>query len=210
MENTLTKFKTWFEKRDLREKLLVSGLSWAIIYALFALILFRPLDIESTELAVNIKKANDDIASWQTQLKFLKDIPNTAIYKEWVASHKSYQALKDKYKDLLGKPVEEKWDEIIKSVLSNYPNIKIERIQNAPEVLFQGNPALGNTDSIYQQQAQVVALGNFPDILGYLSYLEGAVPNINWDSFSYKVIEYPQARVEMEFSVLYEKSKPAP
>ncbi len=205
MNKYINQFKEWFEKRELREKILVTGLSWALIYAIFALILFSPLDQKSAELSRNIKKANDDIVLWEAQMKYLRDIPSSPLYKEWLARHKTYEALKDKYKNILGKSATEKWGDIIKAVLSNYPNIAIESIENSPESLFEGNSTDTKSDDIYKRQAKVSALGNYKDVYGYLNYLETTVPNIHWDSLSYKVTEYPEAKVEMEFSILYEK-----
>lgn len=208
MDNLLDRFKVWFELRDFREKLLITGLSWAAIYAIFALILLNPLDNQAVAMAVNIKKVHDDIVLWQTQLKYLKSIPDSPLYKDWISNRNSYESLKNKYKNLLGEPVDEKWDNIINAVLGNYPNITIEHIQNSPEAVFQDKSSNDKSDSIYQQQAQILAMGNFPDIVGYISYIEKTVPNIHWDKLSYKVTEYPLAKVEMEISVLYEKTKP--
>jgi hypothetical protein len=207
MNDLILRYKTWFETRNLRERLLVCGLSWALIYAMFSVFAFNSLDKEAAELKTKMKKTNDEIVSSQTQLKYLHEIPSSPVYKDWVKSQANFQSLKDKYKNLLGKSVSEKWDEIIKAVLNNYPNILIEHIQNSPETQFQGLTIDTGSVSVYQQKAQVTALGNFQDIYSYLVYLEKAMPNIHWDRFSYKVTEYPQARIEMEFSVLYEKPK---
>lgn len=206
MNKYLAIFKKWFDSRNLREKLLVCGLSWAMIYAIFSLTLFMPADTKNKVVLSEIKKTNEKILNWQEQLKYLNEIPNTPIYKEWVSSHKNYQSLKNKYKGLLGNPGTEKWEEIIKTILNEYPNITIEKILNAPEAKFQTNIAQNESDSIFQDQMQLTVIGSFEDIVNYLISLEKALPNIHWDSLNYVVTEYPQARVEMEFSVLYEKS----
>lgn len=205
MNKYILQFKEWFNSRNLREKLLTCGLSWALIYAIFSLTLFMPLDNESKELTAEIKKTNDKIATWQSQLKYLNDIPNTPIFKEWISSHKNYQSMKEKYKIILGNAGTEKWEDIIKTILSNYPNITIEKIHNEPETKFETSVAQSTTDTIFQEQMQLTVIGGFEDIVSYLVTLEKEMPNIHWDSLNYVVTEYPQARVEMEFSVLYEK-----
>src|SRR3990167_9051998 len=44
---------------------------------------------------------------------------------------------------------------------------------------------------------------NFFDTVNYLQYLEGVLPNVRWNSFSYQVTQYPIAKVELEFSIFY-------
>lgn len=207
MDKYLLQYKTWFEGRNLREKLLVFALSWAIIYAIFSIFLFRSIDVASEKNAKDLKTTEDQIKNWQNQLKFLADIPNTPLYKEWIVEHKNYQSLKDKYKNLLETPSDSKWDDIIKTVLNKYPNITIEKIENKPETAYITSKIQSEPDSIFQQQMLVAVLGDFNDIVSYLTSLEAAMPTIHWDTLNYTVTEYPIARVQMEFSILYEKPK---
>jgi MSHA biogenesis protein MshJ len=187
--------------------MLVCGLSLAVIYALFSLFLFMPLDAKTAELTAEIKQVKEKIANWQAQSKSLSEIPNTPIFKEWQNIHKNNQTIKEKYKVLLGNPGSDKWEEIIKKILNDYPNITIEKIHNQPESKFQtSQPDQTDSAPIYQDKMQLSVIGSFEDIVNYLISLEKALPNIHWNTLKYTVTEYPQARVEMEFSVLYEKS----
>jgi hypothetical protein len=205
--SSLTKFKDWFEERNLREKLLVCALSWAAIYATFSFILFYPIDSVRATLHTQIKATRSDITNWQTQLKFLKEIPNTQIYKDWVKQHQNYSTLKDKYKHMIGQQDNNQWDNIISTVLQEFPNITVEKIGNGAETSFISAKIQSMPDTLYQQKMTVIVLGNFDDIVSYLSSLEKAMPNIHWDTLNYEVTVYPLARVAMEFSVLYEKPK---
>jgi hypothetical protein len=206
MMNYINRFRTWFESCNLREKLLVCAFSWAVIYAAFAITFFRSLDNESTRLTTDIKKTTDKIESWKGQLKYLREIPNTSLYKEWISHRKSFDTLKNKYKNLLNSSSSDKWDEIIKTVLSSYPNITIAKIQNAPEAVFQTSKVQSEPESIYQHQMMLTVEGTFPDTVGYLQYLEKTLPNIHWDKLTYEVKEYPMAEISMEFSILYDKN----
>lgn len=207
MDERIQQFKVWFENRSLREKLWVTGLSFAIIYALFSLILFRPVDNRYSELSQQLKTASDQAKNWQTQLQYLTEIPKTNAYKEWVKEHDNYLALKDKYKNLIGKAGSEKWDEIIKTILSEYPNIVIEKIENKPETIYQASKVQSQPESLYQQQMRVTVKGDYNDIVNYLISLEKALPSIHWDTLDYTVTEYPLAEVGMEFSIIYDKTK---
>jgi hypothetical protein len=207
MDKYIELFKKWISERQLREKVLVAGLTWAFLYGIFALVLFKPVDDRGNELAKQVKLSIDQANNWKTQLQYLAEIPNSPGYKEWLNEHNSYMTLKNKYKSLLSQTGSAKWDDIIKTILSNYPNITIEKIENMPEAVFEGSKIQSQPDSIYQQQMRLVVLGNFNDIVAYLTTLESEMPNIHWDTLSYTVTEYPIARVQMEFSILYEKSK---
>lgn len=205
MNNYSRKFKEWFELRNLREKFFICFFSWAVIYALFSLTLFLPLDRKSNIASETIKIARDKINSWKTQLKFIKEIPNTTLYKEWIVRHQNYLDLKAKYRNLLGDPNDKNWASILKTVLSDYPNITISSVHHTPETTYQTEKVASEPDIIYQQKLNLSVVSEFQDTVGYLLYLEKTLPNIHWDTLIYDVKEYPLANVDMEFSVLYEK-----
>lgn len=206
MNEYIEKFKAWFTSCTLRERAFVCALSWAVIYAFFSLTLYRPVDATKKDLSEQLKKTNDQIESWKAQLKYLKEIPNTPLYKEWSMHRKNYETLRDKYKNLLGTPSAEKWDAIIKTVLTSYPNITIESVHNAPEMVYTAAKIQSAPESIYQHQMKLTVLSNYFDAVGYLQYLEKNLPNIHWDTLTYEVKEYPTAEVSMEFSILYDKN----
>lgn len=207
MQNYLNQYKNWYESRLPREKLLTLLVSWAVIYALFSLCIFQIQDTRKEKLSGDLKETRTKITSWQNQLNYLNEIPKTPLYKEWVNQHKNYDELKKKYKNLLDMPVSERWSEIIKTILQTYPNITIEKIENDPESAYKNEQIKTIPDTIYEQKMRISVLGNFEDILGYLKSLESTLPNIHWNTLSYEVVEYPNAKVQMEFSILYEKPK---
>jgi dynactin complex subunit len=206
MDKHLSKLKTWFESRQLREKLLVTALCWAVIYACFALIIFNRLDARYNDIAKELKAANDKNDIWKSQLNYLAEIPNSKLYKEWASENAIYANVKSKYKNLLGGSGQDKWDGVIRTVLSNYPNITVVRIENLNEQVFAANKLGSITETIYQQQMRLEVIGSFQDIVDYLLSLEKTLPTIHWDTLSYTVDNYPYGQVEMEFSILYEKT----
>lgn len=205
MNRHITRLREWFESRNLREKFLVCFLSWVFLYAVFALTFFRSLNNEKAIIAENIKISTDKINSWKSQIKFIKEIPKTDLYKEWSIRNEKYQALKSYYKNLLGDPSDKNWDNILRTVLGDYPNITISAIHHSPETAYQTEKVQSTPNAVYQQQLRLSVIGEFQDIVGYLSYLEKTLPNIYWNTLNYEVKEYPLAQVEMEFSVIYEK-----
>lgn len=205
MNERIKQFKSWLEERELRERLLIAGLFWALFYAIFSLFLFNAIDAERKELAASIKQARDKIRNWKLQLNYLSKIPETPLYKEWVSHNQNYQNLKQTYKDILGKPIAEQWKDIMKSVLRNHPNISVDQVKTLPETVYQPSSTGDKRGAIYQEQMQLSIFGGFKDVVNYLQILESGLPNIYWNTLNYEVEDYPMAKVDMEFSVLYEK-----
>lgn len=205
MNEYLLKFKAWYEQRQMREKLLVLALGWAFMYGIFSLFLFRPLDAKKAFLEADIKEINNQIQSWQIQIDAINKIPNTPLYKEWAKHRHSLQSLQDQYKFFLQNSPIQQWEGVIKTILESQPNVRINEIKNIPESIYNA-ASLGTTIKMYQQQLIVDVNSDFYDTITYLQRLEKLLPNIHWDSLNYEVVQYPMAKVEMEFSLIYEKS----
>ena len=105
----------------------------------------------------------------------------------------------------MSKPSSQNWQDIIKTILHSENNVTLDQIKNSPETEFQPTNIDGKGSQIYQQQLLLVIYSNYFDTISYLKKMESALPNIHWNSLKYEVTEYPVARVEMEFSMLYEK-----
>lgn len=204
MKTHLIKFKKWFDARVVREKLLVIGLIWAFIYAVFSLLLFQPLDKKITKIRAEILEAKNQLSNWHLQIEALKKIGESELYKNWVKQEKIFENKKNTYKSQLILSSAIQWQGIVKSVLSSWENVTIEQIQNKSESLYV-IPEIRSVNKIYQQKLNLIVTSNYFDTINYLKRLEKILPTIHWDSLSYKVIQYPKARIEMEFSVLYEK-----
>lgn len=202
----IEQYREWFNAREKREKVLVFIASWAVIYALFTLLLFNPIGEKNDELRKEVTTTSNEIKKTEDQLKFLNEIPNTPIYKDWVKQNQQYQSLKKEYAALLTTSTKERWEEIIRTILASHPNINMVSISQLPETTYASANAKAN-DHIYEQQMRLIISGNFVDIVAYLQALEKALINIHWNSLDYKVTEYPNADVTMEFSILYEKKQ---
>ena len=81
MNDYISQIKEWYEQRILRERLLAIALTWAAIYAMFTLFLFRPLNDESQLLHQDIKFTKHQINSWNLQIDALNKIDDSPLYK---------------------------------------------------------------------------------------------------------------------------------
>jgi MSHA biogenesis protein MshJ len=198
--------RKWYQQRNMREKLLTIALSWACLYAIFSLAVFWPLNSNITTLRSDIRNINNQINTWNLQLNALGMLANSPLYKEWSSQHQSIHDLQQKYKVFSQSTSSQQWLEVIKNVLQPKNNVTLAQVKNAPEIIYNPFNASDATSKLYQQQISLTVYGNYFDIINYLRQLEIALPNIRWDSLAYQVIQYPVAKVDMEFSIFYDKS----
>lgn len=200
--------RRWFENLGLREKILVVALTWSLMYAVFSFIMFRPFDTRIAILRIDIKSMQEQILSWNKQIDALQKISQTTAYQEWVRQHRSYQNLKSQYKLFLQTSPSERWQDVIKTLLQSQTNITVVEIKNLPESLYNPSKLTTSAYKIFQQQLSLVIYSNYFDTLNYIQQLEKKLPSVHWDRLDYQVTQYPLAKVEMEFSILYEKNNP--
>jgi hypothetical protein len=206
LPHVITKFKIWYEHRPLREQALTLFLFLAVIYAFVSFFFFNPVDRQATALHNDIKKINGQINNWKTQINALNKIASSPLYEKWKVHHKYFQDLQDQYKFLLKNSSNKQWQDVITELLKSQPNITMLEISNSPESIYSPSNIAGVKNKIYQQQISLTIKSNFNDTVYYLMELEKVLPNIRWDSLSYQVIEYPMAKVKLEFSIIYEKT----
>lgn len=198
--------RSWYEHLELRERALFMLLSWSLLYAIVYLILFNPLD--KAEMAINndIKSYDEKIKSWHTQIDALNKIPSTPLYKEWIKNQGEYKGLEGQYRSLLNNFSLETWQQVLQTVLQTQQNVTTVQIKNSPETAYNpGDPAISKS-TIYQQKLLITVNGSYFNVINYLQKLEKSLPNIHWDTLDYQVENYPIGKVDMEFSVFYEKT----
>jgi len=205
MRQQIATFKIWYEARPMREKLLVLGLLCAIIYAFFSYLLFSPLDKEAITLANNLKTAQHQIKNWQIQINALEKIATTPLYKKWLTQRKLFDHIQGKYKDILQASPTTHWQDIIKTMLNSQKNITLIQIKNSPETLYNPPGLPQGSTKIYEQRLTLAIYSNYLDTLHYIQTLEEELPNMHWSTLNYTVAQYPVAKIEMEFSIFYEK-----
>jgi MSHA biogenesis protein MshJ len=205
MINYLKNIRHWYEFRETREKLLFTGLCWVAIYALFSFAFLTPLEKRHTTNLTEIKAAEDEIKNWDAQIAALNKIPESPLYKKWIAQEKTFNVKRTAYRSLLRSTSNINWEDIIKSILFSNETVTIVQIKNSPEEPYQIQ-GIKTPIPIYQQKLVLIIYSNYFDTLDYIKKLQNALPTIRWNSLKYEVQEYPSAKIEMEFSVLYEKT----
>ncbi|SRR5579883_447396 len=206
MNEWLATLKNWYEPRPLRERIIILVLSWVALYAIFYFLFFSSLESETTALQINIKSLDDQINSWNTQISALNQISSSPLYKNWLQQHELFANLQKKYKDLLETSPTKQWQDIIKTILQSQPNITLVQIKDFPEVAYNPAKLPISSSTLYEQQLLVIVISNYFDTINYIQHLESTLPNIHWDTLHYQVVQYPVAKIEMEFSIFYDKA----
>lgn len=195
----------WYDMRNMREKLLVLFLVFAIIYAVFSLSLLQPLKTKKIALKTQAKELNGQIKQWEIQIGALKKIPTSPLYKEWLSQNQSLIQLRERYQSLLNTPPEQQWQDVITTLINTQNNLTLAQIINHPETAYQSADNVKIKTNIYQQKLDLTVLGGYFDTIQFLQQLETRLPNLHWDQLTYQVVNYPTAKIHMEFSILYEK-----
>src|SRR5262249_11001095 len=132
-------------------------------------------------------------------------ISHSPLYKKWLEEQKSEQTVSSQYSSFTHVSPAKQWQSVFKVILQTQPNIALLDIKNLPEYTY--NPLQLSTlkSKIFAQPLSVTVESNYYDFMNYLAYLEKQLPNVHWDKLTYQVTTYPQATINMEFSILYEK-----
>ncbi len=206
MKIYLIAFKKWYEHCSIREKILVLGLAFAFQYAIFSFLFFTPIAKNKTKLHNAIKDLKNQTTNWETQIGSLNNIAESAIYKKWQKQYQSLSTLQNQYQYLLETSSSKQWQNIVKILLYPQPNVTFVQVKNFTESPYRFAGAANQETNIYQQKLLLVIYSRYFDTIAYLQRLEKLLPNIHWDNLHYKVAQYPVAKVEMEFSIFYEKN----
>ena len=207
MIKQINHFKNWFEQRTTRERILIYLLSVAAIYAFFYLLFYRSLDYQTEELIKQNRELKNQAINWQKQINVILQISRTSLYKEWLLQKEAFEKIQKGYRNTIGLAKNEPWEDVFKTILRSYPNVKLLQVRNLPEAVFNFPGLKENfSQELYHQILIFVVESDYVDTIHYLQQLEKSLPNIRWNSMDYQVMQYPIAKVEMEFSVLYDKN----
>ena len=205
MNQYILAFRKWYELRAQRERFFTLLLCWALLYLLFNVCLFNGLDKRKAAVTMEINLLSTAVQDWNKQIAIVNQLAQDPLYKKWLNQYQLFNHLQGQSSTLLQVPTAQQWQSIIRAILQEKKNVTLVQIKNFPETLY--SPAnIPMPIKVYEQRFLVSIYSSFFDAVNYLQYLEGLLSNIHWNSLTYQVIQYPVAKVEMEFSIFYEKN----
>ena len=141
------------------------------------------------------------------QINALQLISQTAIYKKWLKQNQSIKELEIQYKRFLKASPSLQGQAVTQAILQSTNKVKIDEIKNTPETPFHvDDPRI--VTRLYQQPLVLIFTSTYFDNIAYLQYLEKALPNVRWESLDYEVMNYPMAKIQLQFAILYEEYHP--
>jgi len=208
MNRNILKIKKWYQYRNLRERLMLLGLSWILIFTTCHLFFFTPLNNRKHELKQNIIESKYVIKEWELKINALKRISGTPLYKKWISQQETSLNIQGEYGSLMKDFSLTRWQTFFKSLLKSQGQVQLTQIKNSPESVYTPVTfAPSQPKKLYQQTIQLEFYSNYINTISYLKKIEELLPNIYWNEFHYDVVRYPIAKAELEFLIFYDKNQ---
>lgn len=224
--------KNRFEAFAMRERLLIIGAAIALVYLLWEMLMFYPMNKEMQVLVARERVAKQVIQATEAEITVLKNItgkdPNLELRRE-IADLRSKLESLDLQLDTLavGLVPAHTLPKIMHGILSKTGKLKIEQLTTLPpetlnlaaDVKMQEvqpaapapaaqvaapNPAgtVQQGASIYRHSVILDLAGDFTSVVQYLRELESGDWRFYWESLRYQVTDYPQAKIRLRVFTL--------
>lgn len=196
-----------FSEMSAREKLLIAlcGLV-VVIMLLFTLVLEPKLNevISNERQLSNLKQANQkiEIDTLRIQAQLKKD-PNAEIDRAISNLLTESQHLSMQLAEIIEHLITpSQMAELLENVLEQQSGIHLLSLQTLPSEPITEDKEASQYSGYYVHPVRMELTGDYFSIANYLNKLESLPASYYWRSFSYKVEEYPKAKLVLEVYTL--------
>lgn len=227
MKEKWSLLKSRFESFEMRERLLIVGAVVALVYLLWDFLLLQPMGKEMQIIVARERVARQAIQTTEAEITVLQNIatkdPNVALRGE-IEELRSKIASLDEQLDTLavGLVPAQQLPKVMHNVLSKSGKLTIERLATLPpqemalsagvkaepqaaeataEPVEQVEPVQQEV-KIYKHSVVLNLTGDFAAVVQYLRELERSDWRFYWESLSYKVTSYPNAKIRIRVFTL--------
>ena len=224
MKEKWSLLKSRFESFEMRERLLIVGAAAALVYLLWDFLLLQPMGKEMQIVVARERVARQAIQITEAEITVLQNIakkdPNIALRHE-IDELRGKLANLDEQLDTLavGLVPAQQLPKVMHNVLSKTGKLTIERLATLPPqemalsagteievpaaeaVVDEGEPVQQNA-KIYKHSVVLNVTGDFGGVVQYLRELERSDWRFYWESLSYKVTSYPNAKIRIRVFTL--------
>lgn len=222
MKEKWSSLKNRFESFEMRERLLIVGAAAALLYLLWDFLLLQPINKDMQMITARERVARQAIQSTGAEVTVLQGIakkdPNIALRRE-IDELRGKLASLDQQLDTLavGLVPAQQLPKIMHEVLSKTGRLTIERLATLPpqelalsSTVKTETPAAEATAEatpqrevkIYKHSVVLNVAGDFAGVVQYLRELENSDWRFYWESLSYKVTGYPNAKIRIRVFTL--------
>lgn len=203
--------------RNTRERALIAVSCWAIVYLLWELVVFAPLNEKKSDLGERFEAVNAEMvqlsAQQQVFVQALTADPNAGRRREIAAQQERITQVDNEINRLSdGLIPADKLPQLLHDVLLANKSLSLVSLRALPserlplpylaeqeELLDgEGDDLPSTTDPIIFKHGVKMSLrGNYFDVLHYLQSIENLQWRVYWELLDYEVQSYPKANVQL-------------
>lgn len=194
-----------FASRSQREKVLITGGCLVVIFLLLQTLLLDSVEqkiranhIQQQDIRLNNQRVTNENVILAQQLAKDPDVKLTQQIHQLSAKHHSLSQQLSYSVEGMVSPT--KMSDLLQRVLKNTPNLTLIKMSSLPSRRLGDSldkPKDGTTH-YYIHPIRMELSGEYFTIRDYLKSLENLSAHYYWHRLSYKVSEYPKARVSIE------------
>ena len=198
-----------------RERVLVFGVTIAIVVMLFQILLLDPVLAERQQAQSQIEETQNKIAQHESQKMLLEAELQAGVDRNHIRRRSQLQAELDKLNQQIETSVvamipPKLMAEVLEQLLVESKGLKLLSLENKPVVALVGNDKQqasqqgvaatpkANQQALYNHSFVLQLNGNYLDAIKYFERLSELPWRFYWDDLKYKVDTYPNAVITLE------------
>ena len=201
-----------YNARSLRERILIAGAIFSVVYFFWYNVLYSYLLVPDEEVSKNLRSIKSQISQIEGQIDTISAVVGRNPTAALIAQSKNLKAdnevLSQKIRDEVKKMVPPTdMDEMLNNIIQKAAGMTVLGVENLEvKPLFEKkNVNINGSNAGFQVFNHGIKLqlqGTYFDTLRFLKVLEQQKMNVIWDSFSYEVTKYPNAKITLELNTL--------
>lgn len=199
------KISNFYDQRSFREKLWLIPLSFVFWYLVYNILVINWIDNSNEKQLKEYAALEEKLELTNKQIGLLNQLFLSPLYKEWSVQERILKDIQQKYYQYVNAYSLENSQQIISVLLNNRSGINILQIKSElPRAYILGDK-VDLKKPLFENPYIVNYSASYEEFYVYMKKLEKIMRNVQWNRLSYVVDQYPAAKIEVEFSILYEK-----
>ncbi|HXH54475.1 MAG TPA: hypothetical protein VNK03_01875 [Gammaproteobacteria bacterium] len=201
-----------YNARSLRERILIAGAIFSVVYFFWYNILYSYLLVPDEEVSKNLRSIKSQISQIEGQIDTISAVvgrnPTAALMAQSKNLKADNEVLNQKIRDHVKKMVPPtEMDEMLNNIIQKAAGMTVLGVENLEaKPLFETKDININGKNagfqVFNHGIKFQLQGTYFDTLRFLKVLEQQKMNVIWDSFSYEVTKYPKAKITLELNTL--------
>ncbi|MDM3870900.1 type II secretion system protein GspM [Porticoccus sp. W117] len=199
-----------FDALQQREKILITAIIIALVYALVEFTLLKPADDEHSKLTGQLDANSKSLANNQEQLAQLQASAagsNGSQGPQLQVLQQQIDALRAELATLAGGLADaQQLPRILEDVLVKTGKLSLLKLQALPVEELQLSATDGSGDlvsaGVYKHAVSLQLQGRYFEVVDYLQALEQLPWGLRWEHLNYRADSYPNAKVTLQVYTL--------